>query len=323
MKSIRVVRRFNPPLVWARATAAGPRWLLAATVLLLASCAAPDLKPFAESTARIHAAVMKTEVDLPALLREAGKADDAARLEAHLAVRTQAMNGVLRYTESLAHIAEAGQSGAASAGKVGDSLNGLLGALKAAPLSSEALSAVTLAYGYIAQVRAAGAFAKAVEQADPVVQTIAGILDKDFEAMEKLVAQVRPTVQRRVMERNKDVVELKDYREQLEKLRRQLEKQLAESPGNPALVKQAQDIGMLIDQTRDRYEPLLAEQREIAARARTLTLLMSKTRQAVAEWALVHGNLAGDVKAGTRPNVTVLLSLALQIQGLTETGATR
>ena len=323
MKSINVVPACEPPRVGSPARAVGLRLLLAAVVLLLAGCALPDLKPFAESTARMHAAVMKTEVDLPALLREAGKADDAARLEAHLAVRTQAMNGVLRYTESLAHIAEAGQSGAASAGKVGDSLNGLLGVLKAAPLSSEALSTVTLAYGYIAQVRAAGALAKAVEQADPVVQTLAGILDKDFKALEDLVLQVRPTVQRRVMERSADIVELKDYREQLEKLRRQLEKQLAQSPGNAALVKQAQDLGMLIDQTRDRYEPLLAEQREIAARARRLTLLMSKTRQAVTEWALVHGNLASDVKAGTRPNVTVLLSLAAQIQGITDAGATR
>ena len=73
---------------------------------------------------------------------------------------------------------------------------------------------------------------------------------------------------------------------------------------------------MQIDQTRDRYEPLLAEQREIAARARTLTLLMAKTRQAVAEWAVVHGSLASDVSAGMSPNVTLLLSLATQIQRL-------
>lgn len=78
---------------------------------------------------------------------------------------------------------------------------------------------------------------------------------------------------------------------------------------------------MQIDQTRDRYEPRLAEQREIAARAKTLTLLMARTRQAVAEWAVVHGSLASDVGAGMRPNVTLLLSLASQIQGLTEGGA--
>lgn len=305
----------------ARALAA--RLLVAAGVVLLASCALPDLKPFAESTARIHAAVLKTEVDLPALVRDAGKPDDAARLEAHLAVRTQALNGVLRYTESLAHIAAAGQSGASAAGKVGDSLNGLLGVLKAAPLSGEALSTVTLAYGYIAQVRAAGEFAKAVAQADPVVQTIAGILDKDFKALENLVPQVRPTVQRRVMERTPEIVALQDYRAQLERQRRQVEKQLGESPGQSALVAQARDIGMQIDQTRDRYEPLLAEQREIAVRARTLTLLMAKTRQAVAEWAVVHGSLASDVSAGMSPNVTVLLSLATQIQGLTEGGTTK
>lgn len=196
--------------VLARSVAAAPaaRLLVAASVVLLASCALPDLKPFAESTARIHAAVLKTEVDLPALVREAGKPDDAARLEAHLLVRTQAMNG-------------------------------LLGVLKAAPLSGETLSTFTLAYGCIAQVRAAGAFAKAVEQADPVVQTIAGILDKDFKALEDLVPQVRPALQQRVMDRTQDNKDLQNYRAQLERQRRQTEKQLGESPGQAALVAQA------------------------------------------------------------------------------------
>ncbi len=285
---------------------------------LLAGCALPDLKPFAESTAQIHAAVLTVDSEAPALLREAGKADAADKLDKHLAVRRLAMNAVLNYADSLAHITEAGQSGQKSADRVADSLGGLLGALKLAPLSGEALAVVTMAYAQVAQARAAGAFAEAVGQADPAIQAVATILTKDLEDLQGLMVQMRPTLMRRVMERSSANLALEDYRHQLERERRQIEARLATDPGNAGLIRQSQDITLLIGQTRDRYEPLLAEQAGVGARVDAQVALMAKTRQALAEWAAVHADMAAAIRVGLPPNTAVLASLAVQIRKLAD-----
>ncbi len=298
-----------------------PPWWPGATVLLaslLAGCALPDLKPFAESTAQIHAAVLTVDSEAPALLREAGKADAADKLDKHLAVRRLAMNAVLNYADSLAHITEAGQSGQKSADRVADSLGGLLGALKLAPLSGEALAVVTMAYAQVAQARAAGAFAEAVGQADPAIQAVATILTKDLEDLQGLMVQMRPTLMRRVMERSSANLALEDYRHQLERERRQIEARLATDPGNAGLIRQSQDITLLIGQTRDRYEPLLAEQAGVGARVDAQVALMAKTRQALAEWAAVHADMAAAIRVGLPPNTAVLASLAVQIRKLAD-----
>lgn len=296
-------------------------WWPGATVLLaslLAGCALPDLKPFAESTAQIHAAVLTVDSEAPALLREAGKADAADKLDKHLAVRRLAMNAVLNYADSLAHISQAGQSGQKSADRVADSLGGLLGALKLAPLSGEALAVVTMAYAQVAQARAAGAFAEAVGQADPAIQAVATILTKDLEDLQGLMVQMRPTLMRRVMERSSANLALEDYRHQLERERRQIEARLATDPGNAGLIRQSQDITLLIGQTRDRYEPLLAEQAGVGARVDAQVALMAKTRQALAEWAAVHADMAAAIRGGLPPNTAVLASLAVQIRKLAD-----
>jgi hypothetical protein len=295
-------------------------WLAAAVVLagLLDGCALPNLKPFAESTAQLHAAVAKADTDVPALLREAGKPDEADKLDKHLDVRRRAMNAVLTYAESLAHITEAGQSGQKSADRVADSLGGLLGTLKLAPLSSEAVSVVTTVYGQVAQARAAGAFADAVGQADPAIQAVAAVLTKDFKDLQDLLIQMRPVLLRRVMDRSSANVALDDYRHQLERQRRQIESGLGADPGNAGLIRQSQDISLLIGQTRDRYEPLLAEQAAIGARVDTQIALMAKTRQAVSEWAAVHADMAAAVRAGLPPNTAVLASIAVQIHQLSD-----
>jgi hypothetical protein len=297
-------------------------WLAAVLLAgLLAGCALPNLKPFAESTAQIHAAVLETDTNVPALLREAGKPDDADRFERHLAVRTQAMNAVLTYAESLAHIAAAGQSGQKSADRVADSLGGLLGTLKLAPLSSEAVGIVTMAYAQVAQARAAGAFSEAVDKADPAIQAVAGILAKDFKDLQDLLVQMRPVLTLRVVERSSINVALDDYRHQLERQRRKIEAGLGANPGDAGLIRQSQDITLLIEQTRDRYEPLLAEQAAIGARLDAQVALMKKTRLALSEWAAVHANMAAAVRGGLPPNTAVLASLAVQIQKLAD-GAT-
>jgi hypothetical protein len=74
-------------------------------------------------------------------------------------------------------------------------------------------------------------------------------------------------------------------------------------------------VALLTEQTRERYEPVLAERREIEAQVRQQVELMRRTRQALVEWAAEHAGLAGAVRAGLRPNTAVLASIAVQLQG--------
>jgi hypothetical protein len=204
---------------------------------------------------------------------------------------------------------------------VADSLGGLLGTLKLAPLTSEAVGIVTMAYAQVAQARAAGAFSEAVDKADPAIQAVAGILAKDFKDLQDLLVQMRPVLTLRVVERSSINVALDDYRHQLERQRRKIEAGLGANPGDAGLIRQSQDITLLIEQTRDRYEPLLAEQAAIGARLDAQVALMKKTRLALSEWAAVHANMAAAVRGGLPPNTAVLASLAVQIQKLAD-GAT-
>jgi hypothetical protein len=291
--------------------------------LILAGCSLPNLKPFADSTAQLHSAVVSSSETVPALLREAGKEEEAARLNKALVVRVEAMNAVLKFTESLSHIAEAGESGQQTASKVADSVNSLLSTVKVSPLSGEAVAAVTLAYGIVAQVRAAKSFAEAVERADPAIQGVARILERDFQDTEDLLIQVREPLRRQVLDRDEQTIELLDYRNALEKERRGLEKQLKLKPNSSDAQLQAklQAVNERIKETADRYDKVKAEERDVVGRVDAQIEITKKARQGVAEWAAVYAQLAGTVKSGLQPNTALLASITMQLRDLMQKGS--
>ncbi|MGV1099792.1 hypothetical protein ACUUL3_10350 [Thiovibrio sp. JS02] len=284
--------------------------------LLLGACALPDLQPFADATAQLHTALLETDSAIRRTILEAGaRPEEVGQLSKELAVRVAAMKAMVNYTDSLANIATAGRTGSESAGSLASAVDGFLTAFSAPTLPGNYVAMAKSLYGIAAEVRASRSFAKAVAKADPAVQAMAEILMADFHTLEALLAQATVPAQQGLLdlENNAGIV---DFREQLEKRRRQLEKALAAEPSAPDLITQLKDINALIDLTRDRYEPLVMQLAAIEERINGQILLVGKSRAAVREWANIHGKLASAVEEGLAPNTRLLAAAVMEIRTL-------
>ncbi|MCB1860052.1 MAG: hypothetical protein KDI63_17410 [Gammaproteobacteria bacterium] len=288
-------------------------------VLFLAGCTLPNLKPFADATAELHAAVVETDSAVRLTLTEAGAESEAERLGQELALRIAALSAVVNYSDSLAQIAAAGKSGSESAGNLSDALNGFLGALSAPTLPSNYIALAKSLYGLVAEVRAARSFSRAVETADPAIQGMAQVLIADFGDLEALLAQSLVPVQQALLDNN-DNHEIVDYRMQLERRRRQLEVQLSGNTEDAGTIRSLKEINDLIDMTRDRYEPLAEQLAEIAQRTNRQILLVRASKTALRQWADIHGELGNSIAQGISPNTRLLISTVIETRKLINEG---
>src|SRR5690606_37875597 len=129
--------------------------LLLCTVAALAACSQPDLQPFADATAELHASVLRAEHVTYATMQEAGTPDLADELRGDVAPRLVVVAGLADYSDALSAIAEAGRGGYGNAGQVAGALDNLLGTLAAPTLPANYVALGQSLYGYVAQVRAA------------------------------------------------------------------------------------------------------------------------------------------------------------------------
>lgn len=282
---------------------------------LLVGCSLPNLRPFADATAELHTAILETDSAVRQTLIEAGAENKADALTKALAVRIAAMKAVINYTDSLANIAEAGRTGSDNAGNLAGAVDGFLGALSAPTLPSNYVALAKSLYGIVAEVRAANSFSKAVEKTDPAIQAMAEILIADLNDLEALLAQSTVPVKQALLSQNKNV-DISDYRSQLEKRRWELEKALGSDPSDSNKIKQLISINELINMTRDRYDPLELQLKNIEQRTNNQILLIKKSREAVRQWADIHAKLASSLKHGLPPNTRLLAATVIEIRNL-------
>ncbi len=282
---------------------------------MLTGCSLPNLKPFADATAELHTAVLKTDSNVQKTLTEAGAQNQAQKIGKELAVRIAAMKAIVNYTDSLANITEAGRTGSDNAGKLAGAVDGFLGALSAPPLPSNYVAIAKSLYGIVANVRAARSFSQAVGKADPAIQAIAEILIADFDALESLLAQSVIPVQQSLLNKNNNLA-IVDYRTQLDRRRRLLEKDLSANPSDAAKVKEIKEINALIEMTRDRYDPYIMQRNRIKQRINNQISLIKKSRDGIRQWADIHAGLAALVNNGLPPNTRLLSATIIEIREL-------
>ena len=289
--------------------------LSALLVLLLAGCALPNLKPFADATATLHAAVVENNANVLRTYIDIGQPQQADQASTQLAIRVAAMRAVVEYSDSLALIAAAGNSGGDSAAKVAGALDGFLGALSAPALPSNYVALAKSLYGAVASVRAARAFADAVERADPAIQGMATILAADLEDTERILMSALVPMERRLTQDISDNKQVVDYRKQLEKRRREIEKDMA-APFDRSKLDELRQVNALIDMTRDRYDPLMAKVEDIRHKNVAQIMLNMKARDGVKQWAAIHAGLATSVRQGLAPNIRLLTTTATEIRDI-------
>ena len=309
------------------------RALLFALLAASAGCALPDLKPFASATQELRESVRQTQQHVQGNLNALARQDDrfktyAGDFSAAWRIRLEILDALLDYSSSLSALAEAGQSGKESAAALADSLKSLADVSgQAGILTKAAVDVGGIVYNVIATVRAAGAIEDAVTAADPAIQDIAANLDRDFEAIaQKLQSRaVLDAAQSYIQERyEKERGINKSYRnalvKRLQDLQNDLVQLLGSAPPNGDRVKEAQAAVAQVEALlRSANEQLEARAREYAAVERNWEAgqaLFAGARAGFRRWAIIHRKLAAGLKAGSPPNVALLLSTVHDLQAV-------
>ncbi len=284
-------------------------------LLIVCGCALPDLKPFANSTAELHGAIVKTDSNVKKLLVEAGATSGANSISAEIQVRIHAMQAVVKYTDALANIAGAGEKGSENASKIANSLDQFLNIFSVGPLPISYVGVAKGLYGIVANVRAAKSFSEAVSKADPAIQSMSSVLISDFILLDSVVAQTTQQIITNIsaIPENNQVI---DHRQKLEKRRRTLETSISNNPPATAKVKELMVVNSLIDVTRDRYEPLMISMKSTEDKVVIYRDLIGKTREGIKQWADIHANLANAVNTGLPPNTRLLSATVIALRNI-------
>jgi hypothetical protein len=300
---------------------------LALVVTLSSGCATlPNVSPFAEATVELRSAVITSGTAVEAELREnpvelredrdlAEKLSKRADVFAkEWAVRVRAMDALVKYSESLVAIVEAGKGGEQSARAVADSVSNLAGALgiviPAAGAVSVGTDAAVFIYGQIANIRASKSLEEALVQAQPAIDHLVANLSKDLKQIDEILQAAN--------ELNTSATKTKfgDEYGYLNMLERERKKLYAKGPGVPADEARLLELDRLIASTKSWREAPEKAVEDAEKRLKAGRQLIGATRQALTEWVGTHRSFVIVVKDRGTVNVQALVYATTQIRDL-------
>jgi len=312
---------------------------LTVLALLLTGCAVPDVQPFADATVELGGAVRQVGEEVTATMRQAAEmptetdtelAAEADRLEGLWSDRNRAMDMLIAYADSLANIAQSGQSARAQAEALTASISSLASYLPGpGQLSKEAATIMNLVFQTAEEVRRAHDLAGAIDRAHPMVEGIAGILRDDLAGMRSLY---RVNAAELFVPLDDAYLGHRAYRETLLQQRASLRtdyirlRGVAEDAQRPDSEREAAAAGanlLLVDiQQCEEHARLTEEPEQAYQTARTA---LSRRRVAVLE--MIDGAIAGitaleqshrdlrdAVRHNRRPNVRLIVLRAMEIR---------
>jgi hypothetical protein len=194
----------------------------------------PNIRPFAEQTRRMVSAVdngythaetllsMVEEPDEPsgtqqnqkqeelsekaeALWKSAGSGEEAfLTLQNNWKLMKKVLNALVIYSDELAALADAGAKGEEAAQGVADALNGVVKTMTNGALNipGDLVNAFKELNKTLAKIRARKALKKAVEEAQPVINTIIEIISRNLDELEKINNSAGRAL--RILHRNKN-----------------------------------------------------------------------------------------------------------------------
>jgi hypothetical protein len=164
------------------------------TLSLLSACAElPDLKPFADATARMATAMQGGYTQTESLLVRTGVGDaKVGELRARWEPTRKAVNAMVAYSDALAALADAGTKGEESAGALISSLEGVRDAFGAlvpgipGGVPATIITAFQKINGVVARLRARKALKEIVTDADESLAAAATILSLNFRDLARI-----------------------------------------------------------------------------------------------------------------------------------------
>ncbi len=304
---------------------------VASAGVALTGCAtAPrvDLEPFAKATLELESQVRDRGVEIQASLQSAAQATSdpevrryPEKFKEEWKGRVQVVEALSEYTGALKDVYAAADESESNVKALADSaqkLGSALGVYGAIP--NTVVTVATKLYAYFAANRAYNTVAEALQKADSFVQEIAVAIVADLKDLSDMQRTTLPVILLGPDNKHtKAIQEHNDYVTRQKELRKLL---LGLSPSDPAGMYV--ELGSKIDVTARAMEPVAAEFAEYQSELETLTKtgaagskMLTKTADAVEQWAKVHKSLA-DGSAGRSVQIDRLLQLALDIRGAFE-----
>ncbi len=289
---------------------------LALVVTLSSGCATlPNVSPFADATVQLRSAVITGGTAVETELREnsdlSKQADDFSK---EWAARVRAMDALVKYSESLVAIVEAGKGGEQSARAVADSVKNLAGSLgiviPAAGAVTVGTDAAVFIYGQIANIRASKSLEEALVQAQPAIDHLVTHLSKDLKNIDDILRAANQ-LNRMAIQTN-----FKDEYSYLNALERERKELYAKGPGVPANEARLLEIDRLIASTKSWREAPEKALEDVETRLKAGRQLIGTTKQALTEWAGIHQSLIIAVRDRTTVNVEALAYATTQIRDL-------
>lgn len=300
---------------------------IAISAVLLSGCQTPDLKPFRDSTARIHNSIVEAQdVYLGELERLRPFVPDGHKLteqEKSFAkcwkARTEVMEAMVKYAGSLAAVADAPDESEAALEGVAQSINELGVAAGPYQLAVEGTTQIALVIvDLVNRVRAAQQLKKAVLATDADMQKLTQLLVRDFESLKSTLEKNQRNIKNLMDGKMSHQIDAREaIASKVEERTEYLQSRLNDSKWAEAVAafnKEMAEAHKYLAEADKWYLPHKAEveaaQKEMADRIR----LFRDIETALAQWGKAHGALAEALQKDLAPDWTLLKQSADRIE---------
>ena len=304
--------------------------LIALSVVILSGCRTPDLRPFRDSTVKIHRSVVEAQEYYTAELErleeyapEASKPDlqkEFKRFSTNWTARIEVMDAILKYSASLAAVAGAPDQAKAGLQGLKQSVQELgVAAGPYAPAIQGGTELFTELKFLADNLAAARQLKKAVLATDPSMQKLAQLLASDFARMRRTLELSHRSINNWIDGRRS--VEI-DARQTVENNVITRTKEMKPRLNDPQWAVAVADFNREMVEAKhylaeaDKwYLPHQAEVKRAREQLAARISLLRDTERALAQWGAAHGALAKALQNNMAPDWTLLMQSAERIQG--------
>ena len=290
---------------------------------LLFGCAAPDLRPFAESSKTLDITVVTGgDLAIKPLTRERHwdgtkfvPPDDpnhpSRALGRSWELRRQTMEAVLVYSASLAAINEAAANRKENAAELVASVKELASNVPGLSVGTSAVGDLIVSgLGVVVEIKAWNDMKRAIEAGNPAIQLVAKALEEDFLALSNLF-ESRQLDQ--IIQKENELRPVQRFYDEVQK-NIKAERSKAETGAVPAAVSselvRLSDVLATVEAERNRLQ---REKSDLEAQLEEGKAFFTAATKAIEAWANAHADLVKALEQSRAPNLVVLAARAQEL----------
>jgi len=309
------------------------RLILSVCFLVVGGCGTlPDIKPFADATVTMKAAVagsydaaiLRTQ-DAVAAVRVIESPTETATALANYEKaitdfnagrphRQALLSALVKYADGLAAIVDAGKQAGDSVKAVSSQVQGLVSVFMANPLPGVPVKLTETLLTKAIEIGSLNSLDAALASASPIVEEVVKVLDADLQDIAGAIGTKAAALEAAY---RVPYIDQENQRRALI-LRRDV---LLKSIGDPAgtalpaeTVQKLRDVETTLSSIDRWYVPLQERLLKVKETAKADEELVTKARALLAQWVAANRDLSQAVKESRKPNVGALVATALEVR---------